>query len=322
MDFTANSAVPSPSCCSLSVTQRGLRPKVSKTQTGFQALQVSCFVPVSRCRRKSQHPPPPKTHPSELGGCTGEGTEDLLGHQVTVDNSLLPCKKNPSGDASSAVAVATARFPSLSSFQLHLTHLERQLLEASARGEEKTHPCSNERTSPFSGAAMTAAARPTPELQTLSWLVSYPLIYPGTCQSLRGGCEVEFLWQLRAAFQCCEQAGAPAATPCRWDLHTFHLWHRGLVFSIYFTLSRVSKHVGWRSVCSASCPEEAEVIQEEAAADGLDPAVPWDSWWFGISGCGVSAPICHYSPFPEKETCPVLGTSSSEGVLQIIMRGN
>lgn len=138
-------------------------------------------------------------HPRELGGCTGEGTENLQGHWGSMANSLFPCIKNPSGDASSAVAVATAQFSSLSSFQLHLTRLERRLLEASARGEEKTHPCSNECTSPFSGAAMTAPARPIPELQTHSWIVNYPFTYPGTCLSLRGGCEVEFLWQLQAA---------------------------------------------------------------------------------------------------------------------------
>lgn len=85
------------------------------------------------------------------------------------------------------------------------------------------------------------------------------------------------------------------------------LQHRGLVFSICFTLGRVSKHVWWSSVCSASCPGKAGVIQEEAAADGLDPAVPWDSWWFGISGCGISAPSHCHSTFPEKEMCPVNG---------------
>ena len=65
---------------------------------------------------------------------------------------------------------------------------------------------------------------------------------------------------------------------------------------------------------------EAGVIWEEAVPDGLDPAVRWGSWWFGISGCGILALIHHYSPFPEMEMYSTVGTSSSEGVLRI--RGN
>lgn len=130
---------------------------------------------------------------------------------------------------------------------------------------------------------------------------------------------MEFLWQLQAACwarQGHQQPPHAGSAPISW-----HLQHRGLVFSICFTLE------GFPSTCdgviiSASRPGKAGMIQEQAAADGWDPAVPWDSWWFGISGCGIPAPIHHHSTFPEKEMCPVVGTSSSEGVLQIMRRGN
>lgn len=73
--------------------------------------------------------------------------------------------------------------------------------------------------------------------------------------------------------------------------------------------------------CQHPVQREAGVIWEEAVADGLDPAVTRGSWWFGISGCGISALIHHYSPFLELEMYCLVGTPSSEGVLQII-RGN
>lgn len=74
--------------------------------------------------------------------------------------------------------------------------------------------------------------------------------------------------------------------------------------------------------CRHPVQGEAGVIWEEAVADGLDPAVPWGSWRFDISGCGISALVHLYSPFPEMEMYRVAGTPSSEGVLQIIIRGN
>lgn len=58
-------------------------------------------------------------------------------------------------------------------------------------------------------------------------------------------------------------------------------------------------------------------IWEEAVAGGSDAAVARGSWWFGIS-----ALIHCYSPFQEMGMYRVVGTSSSEGVLQIIIRGD
>lgn len=140
---------------------------------------------------------------------------------------------------------------------------------------------------------MTAPARPIPELQTLSWLVNHPFINPGTCLSLRGGCEgVSMVTAGRDTGRHPLQVGSAHIS--------WHLQHTGLVFSICFTLGRVSVHMWWSSVCSASCPGKAGVTQEEAAADGLDPAVPW---WFGISGCGISAPIHHHFPRKGDVSC-------------------
>lgn len=107
------------------------------------------------------------------------------------------------------------------------------------------------------------------------------------------------------------------------DLHPF----RGTCSTGGWCSASVSLLEGFPSTCdgviiSASRPGKAGMIQEQAAADGWDPAVPWDSWWFGISAWGIPAPIHHHSTFPEKEMCPVVGTSSSEGVLQIMRRGN
>lgn len=59
----------------------------------------------------------------------------------------------------------------------------------------------------------------------------------------------------------------------------------------------------WDGVQSCRHPVQGEagVIGEEAVAGGLDPAVAWGSWWFGIS-----ALIHRYSPFQEMESGYIL----------------
>lgn len=136
MDFVVSSAVPFLTLLvHLCLAQGGLCHRVSKSRQVFEFPALSSLqgAEESTMPTSSQNAPWWEC----LSGCTGEGVEDLLGYEVMVMvNSLLPCMDKPSGDATSAVAVATARFPSRSGFQPPSTWPERQLLKHQS-GEER-----------------------------------------------------------------------------------------------------------------------------------------------------------------------------------------
>lgn len=140
MDFVVSSAVPFPTLLvHLSLAQGGLCHRVSKSRQVFEAPK---FPALSSLQGAEESTMPTSSQNAPwwecLSGCTGEGVEDLLGYEVIVTvNSLLPCMDKPSGDVTSAVAVATARFPSLSDFQPPSTWPERQLLKHQNREERK-----------------------------------------------------------------------------------------------------------------------------------------------------------------------------------------
>lgn len=111
---------------------------------------------------------------------------------MSLVTSLLPCVDKPSDDASSVVAVATAQFPSCSCFQSPLTRPERRLLEASVQGGEKKKKKKHIKLMSLLllRDANDSVSKASTRGQNPSLLVDHPLTHPGTCLSLRGGCEV------------------------------------------------------------------------------------------------------------------------------------